>query len=103
MNKSPQLKPLSNPELSSFSSQLSLILRSGISALEGISIMLEDASSEEEKAILNALSENLQETGSLNEALEQTQLFPACCTFNRCQLISRELDIIEEVTNCIIT
>ena len=48
MNKSPQLKPLSNPELSSFSSQLSLILRSGISALEGISIMLEDASSEEE-------------------------------------------------------
>ena len=45
MNKSPQLKPLSNPELSSFSSQLSLILRSGISALEGISIMLEDASS----------------------------------------------------------
>ena len=63
MNKSPQLKPLSNPELSSFSSQLSLILRSGISALEGISIMLEDASSEEEKAILNALSENLQETG----------------------------------------
>ena len=77
MNKSPQLKPLSNPELSSFSSQLSLILRSGISALEGISIMLEDASSEEEKAILNALSENLQETGSLNEALEQTQLFPA--------------------------
>ena len=56
MNKSPQLKPLSNPELSSFSSQLSLILRSGISALEGISIMLEDASSEEEKAILNELS-----------------------------------------------
>ena len=49
MNKSPQLKPLSNPELSAFSSQLSLILRSGISALEGISIMLEDASSEEEK------------------------------------------------------
>ena len=60
MNKSPQLKPLSNPELSAFSSQLSLILRSGISALEGISIMLEDASSEEEKTILNALSENLQ-------------------------------------------
>ena len=77
MNKSPQLNPLSNPELSAFCSQLSLILRSGISALEGISIMLEDASSEEEKAILNALSENLQETGSLNEALEQTQLFPA--------------------------
>ena len=80
MNKSPQLKPLSNPELSSFSSQLSLILRSGISALEGISIMLEDASSEEEKAILNALSENLQETGTLNGALEQTQLFPAYMT-----------------------
>ena len=42
--------------------------------------MLEDASSEEEKAILNALSENLQETGTLNGALEQTQLFPAYMT-----------------------
>ena len=58
MNKSPQLKPLSNPELSSFSSQLSLILRSGISALEGISIMLEDASSEEEKRTLRESSGN---------------------------------------------
>ena len=95
MNKSPQLKPLSNPELSSFSSQLSLILRSGISALEGISIMLEDASSEEEKAILNALSENLQETGSLNEALEQTQLFPAYMT--RMVRIGEETGTLDDV------
>ena len=95
MNKSPQLKPLSNPELSAFSSQLSLILRSGISALEGISIMLEDASSEEEKAILNALSENLQETGSLNEALEQTQLFPAYMT--RMVRIGEETGTLDDV------
>ena len=95
MNKSPQLKPLSNPELSSFSSQLSLILRSGISALEGISIMLEDASSEEEKTILNALSENLQETGSLNEALEQTQLFPAYMT--RMVRIGEETGTLDDV------
>lgn len=95
MNKSPQLKPLSNPELSSFSSQLSLILRSGISALEGISIMLEDASSEEEKAILNALSENLQETGTLNGALEQTQLFPAYMT--RMVRIGEETGTLDDV------
>ena len=95
MNKSPQLKPLSNPELSSFSSLLSLILCSGISALDGISIMLEDASSEEEKAILNALSENLQETGSLNEALEQTQLFPAYMT--RMVRIGEETGTLDDV------
>ena len=74
MNKSPQLKPLSNPELSSFSSQLSLILRSGISALEGISIMLEDASSEEEKAILNALS------GSVKKPEHWTMSWPPSAT-----------------------
>ncbi len=77
MNKSPQLKPLSNPELSAFCSQLSLILRSGISALEGISIMLEDASSEEETAILQSLSDYFQESGSLCDSLEETKLFPA--------------------------
>ncbi len=35
--------PLSNMEVSAFCSQMAMILRSGIFAMEGISIMLEDA------------------------------------------------------------
>ena len=36
-------KAFSNPELAAFCGQLSLILHSGISSLEGISILLEDS------------------------------------------------------------
>lgn len=75
MNKSLQTKPLSNIELASFCSQLALILQSGISSIEGITIMLEDSTSEEEQSILRSILEPLQETGSLADSLETTQLF----------------------------
>ena len=35
--------PLSNTEIAAFCSQTAMILRSGISSIEGISIMLEDS------------------------------------------------------------
>lgn len=69
-------KPFSNPELSAFCGQLGLILGSGISSMEGISIMLEDSSSPEEQAVLQALLSDLQETGSLSHALRSSGLFP---------------------------
>ncbi|MCI6464676.1 MAG: type II secretion system F family protein [Faecalicatena sp.] len=72
-----QAKPFSNIEVSSFCGQIALILKSGISSIEGITIMLEDASSADEKQILQAILENIQETGSLYQALEATGLFPA--------------------------
>lgn len=77
MHQTTPLKPLSYPELSAFCSQLSLILQSGISSLEGISIMLEDASEGEEATILHTLSDALQETGSLCDAFEHSGLFPS--------------------------
>lgn len=43
------MKPFSNLELSAFCGQIALILRSGISSMEGLTIMLEDADSAEEK------------------------------------------------------
>ena len=44
MNKKvSQGKPFSNMEISAFCGQISLILKSGISSMEGITIMLEDA------------------------------------------------------------
>lgn len=70
-------KPFSNMELSSFCGQMTLILKSGISAMEGLTIMLEDASSPEEKNILDGLLSNIQESGSLYQAMQETGLFPA--------------------------
>ena len=70
-------KAFSSIELASFCGQIALILKSGISALEGLNIMLEDTFSPEEEPILKALIENMQETGSLYQALEETKLFPS--------------------------
>lgn len=70
-------KPFSHMELSAFCGQMALILKSGISATEGLAIMLEDASSEEEKNILQTLLSDMNESGSLPHALESVGLFPS--------------------------
>ena len=70
-------KPFSNMELSSFCGQMALVLKSGISAWEGLQIMLEDASSDDEKAVLHMILEDMQENGNLTHALEQSKLFPS--------------------------
>ena len=77
MEKQVQGKPFSNMEVSSFCGQIALILKSGISSVEGVTIMLEDASSADEKQILQTVLENIQETGSLYQALADTGLFPS--------------------------
>lgn len=76
-NKSISAKPLSDMELSSFCGQISLVLKSGISAMEGLNIMLEDSDSQEERDILRALLDGMEETGSLYEAMQKTELFPS--------------------------
>ncbi len=70
-------KPFSNVELSAFCGQIALILKSGISSIEGITIMMEDASAEEEKKILEFILERMQETGNLYDSLSETGLFPS--------------------------
>ena len=47
------ISPLSNTETAAFCSQMAMILKSGISSIEGISIMLEDARSGEETELLS--------------------------------------------------
>ena len=77
MAKQVQEKPFTNMEVSAFCGQIALILKSGISSLEGITIMLEDAASADEKDILQAVLDHMQETGSMYQALENTGLFPS--------------------------
>lgn len=71
------MKPLSNSELATFCNQLSLILRSGISTLEGLSIMLEDTPEGEGKKILETVLHEMEVTGSLYLSLDAAQVFPA--------------------------
>ena len=51
--------PLSNTEIAAFCSQTAMILRSGISSIEGISIMLEDSQNADEKELLSAVNDTL--------------------------------------------
>ena len=70
-------RKLSGMELASFCGQLALILRSGISAVEGIVTMLEDTVSDAEKEILEKILNKLEETGNLSMALSDAGVFPA--------------------------
>jgi len=70
------MKPLTNMELSSFSGQIALILKSGISSLEGITIMLEEAQGAEDRRLLEQIRETIENTGSFYQALTETSVFP---------------------------
>lgn len=71
------MKQFSNLELSSFCGQIALILKSGISSLEGLTIMLEDSTSPDEKIILQGLCDHMQMGGSLYEAMKEQDVFPS--------------------------
>ena len=73
---SKKLTPLSHTEAASFCSQMALILKSGISSVEGISIMLEDAKELNEKELLTQIYEKMIQTGVLYESLAVTNVFP---------------------------
>ncbi len=70
------MKPLSNAELASFCAQLAMILRSGISALEGLSIMREDLPDGDGRKLLDAMLECMETGGSFSEAVEAADCFP---------------------------
>lgn len=77
MGKISQQKALSNLEIAAFSEQMYMILKSGISALEGISVMLEDAENDEERALLSIMNEEMTESGKLYDSLKKTGVFQA--------------------------
>lgn len=72
-----QSKPLSNMELCAFAEQFSMILTSGISVIEGLSILLEDAATEAERSLLTQMNEEMLTAGRLYESLKVTGVFPS--------------------------
>ena len=69
-------KQYSSRELSAFCLQISILLSSAIPLDEGLSIMAEDADSEEEKAVLMQMSEAVELGDPFFKALEETKSFP---------------------------
>ena len=69
-------KKLSNEELIIFCNQMALILKSGISSLEGIYIMEEGDISGDGKEILKEIREEIEMCGMLYPAMKKTGVFP---------------------------
>lgn len=67
-------KALNYKELASFCKQMAMILDSGLSFVEGISLMLEDCK-EEDKEILNNIYQDLS-TCSFSSSLKKQKIFP---------------------------
>lgn len=92
-------KPLSNIELSSFCGQMALILTAGISATEGLEVMAADAATQEERAILQALLSDMNESGSLAHALESVRLFPSYLI--RMTALGEETGTLDEIMSAL--
>ena len=68
-------KKLSNLEIAAFCSQMAMVLQAGISSLEGIAILREEAESREDEKILTVIYDTLSDTGQLSSALEAPAYF----------------------------
>lgn len=72
------MKALDNTELSYFCGQMSMIIRAGISTIEGLYMMGDDPeATEEEKDLYKDIKTRLEEGGYFYNALESTGVFPA--------------------------
>lgn len=67
---------LTDQELFHYCEQFSIILRSGISAIDGLSLLLEDSKSDHSRNIFAALLHDMEQNGSLALALKNSELFP---------------------------
>ena len=70
-------KLLTDRELASFCEQMAMMLKAGISTLEGISILKESLADSEGRAILEEAYGELEMSGNLHEALTKTGVFPS--------------------------
>ena len=73
MEKRTQQGKLTNLEIASFCSEMAMILKSGISSLEGVDLLREDAQTKAEKELLDEIYQSVMDTGRLDQALEETK------------------------------
>ncbi len=71
-----KIRPLSYLELSYFCGQMALILKSGISSIEGVEMMEDDFSTGADRQIVEIIVETVHLTGQLSVGLAATEAFP---------------------------
>ncbi len=70
------MKNLNNLELFHFCEQFSLILKSGISSIDGLQILSEDQADPDSARLFKSMQEDMEEYGSFAHALENSGVFP---------------------------
>lgn len=73
-------KRLSSEELFAFSDEMYMMIASGVSALEALTLMLEESQDAAEKALLEQMQDEMYATGSFAMAVRETAVFPAYYT-----------------------
>ncbi|MDR1134739.1 MAG: type II secretion system F family protein [Clostridiales Family XIII bacterium] len=71
------VRQLNTEELSIFCLKLSMMIKSGINVEKSVSILLDDAASDADKALLSQIYKPVEEGDSLSSALEKTGRFPS--------------------------
>lgn len=69
-------KYLSYTELAAFAGQMHLILSAGISTIEGLAILEDDAEDPETRSLLQKMQDTVSSTASLSEAMKDAKVFP---------------------------
>ena len=77
MNPTFHQKPLAHSELAEFCNQMYLMLHSGISPLEALSLLLEDAQNIAERELLSLMLSELETSGSFYRSLKESKVFPS--------------------------
>ncbi len=90
-------KKLTNEELASFCSQVAVMLKAGITPIEGLRILLSDTSDAKSKALLQAIIDSISEGNSFAEALTSVGVFPDY-VLNTLKL-GEDAGVIDEVMN----
>jgi len=69
-------KKLTAEELYAFSDEMGMMISSGVSSIQGITMMLDESQGGEEKELLTEMESIVSETGSLSKAIESVDVFP---------------------------
>ena len=95
MEKQRQQRRLTNLEIASFCNEMAMILKAGISSLEGVDLLREDAQTEAEKELLEQIYQSVINEGRLDLALKETKVFPEYMV--RMTQIGEETGTLDEV------
>ncbi len=90
-------KKLTNEELASFCSQVAVMLKAGITPIEGLRILLSDTTDAKSKALLQAIIDSISDGNSFAEALTSVGVFPDY-VLNTLKL-GEDAGVIDEVMN----